>query len=277
MKKAITFEGIVIEWIDELKATHPKGRLTTPTVFDIRRLKRRLTSITKGTRRVGNATYGTYRFGRGLEPKAAWKVIEAIEEQLSEGGKVSETTIRAVKLKGKKPHRIRKDDLSAVLKSVIDYTERPQEYEEYLSQTCRVNLKLRQALDEGGLKFELTVDRTDDNACCGKMLLSLPLARRKGKNYVIIRGNEYRVKDTQALFDLGKESHRYYGQQGQLLRTIKLLYRGIRGITPEVIGRIISQGKREYAKMNARIKAEEEAKVKNSNEFLHNASARWSA
>ncbi|GAI74142.1 unnamed protein product [marine sediment metagenome] len=42
--KARTFEGIVIGWIDELKAAHPKGRLTTPTIFDIRRLKGRLTS-----------------------------------------------------------------------------------------------------------------------------------------------------------------------------------------------------------------------------------------
>ncbi|MBA7699562.1 hypothetical protein ES703_108260 [subsurface metagenome] len=42
--KARTFEGIIIEWIDELKASHPRGRLTTPTIFDIRRLKRRLTS-----------------------------------------------------------------------------------------------------------------------------------------------------------------------------------------------------------------------------------------
>lgn len=37
-------------------------------------------SITKGTRGVGDATYGTYRFGKELEPKAAWKVIEAIEK-----------------------------------------------------------------------------------------------------------------------------------------------------------------------------------------------------
>lgn len=42
--KARTFEGIIVEWIDELKASHPRGRLTTPTIFDIRRLKRRLAS-----------------------------------------------------------------------------------------------------------------------------------------------------------------------------------------------------------------------------------------
>lgn len=179
-----------------------------------------------------------------------------------------------VKMKGSEPHRIRKEDMPAVLKSVIDYTEHPQEYDEYLSQTSRVNLRLRKALDEGGLKFELVVDRTADNAIeenCGKMLLTLPLTRRKGKNYVIIRRKEYRVKDTQALFDLGKESHRYYGEQGRLQRTIKLIYRGIKDISPEIIGRIISQGKREYAKMDARVRAEEEAKVKNSKEFLHNA------
>lgn len=180
-----------------------------------------------------------------------------------------------VKLKGKKPRRIKKDDVSAVLKNAIDYTNRPQEYEDYLSYTSKVNLKLQQALEQGGLKFELSVDKTDDNALIkenyGKMLLTLPLTRRKGKNYVVIQKREYKVKNTQALFDLGKESNRYYGEQGKLQRTIKLLYRGIGGITPEVVGRIISQGKREYAKMEARIKAEEEAKVKNSKEFLDNA------
>ncbi len=181
-----------------------------------------------------------------------------------------------IELKGKKPRRINKDDVSAVLKNAIDYTNRPQEYEDYLSFTSKVNLKLQQALEQGGLKFELSTSPSADNAPLikenyGKILLTLPLTRRKGKNYVVIKKREYGVKNTQALFDLGKESNRYYGDQGLLQRTIKLLYKSIGGITPEVIGGVISQGKREYAKMQARIRAEEEAKVKNSKEFLHNA------
>lgn len=43
-------------------------------------------SVTKGTWAVGNATYGTYRFGKALEPKVAWKVIEAIEEHRGNSG-----------------------------------------------------------------------------------------------------------------------------------------------------------------------------------------------
>ncbi|GAI74141.1 unnamed protein product, partial [marine sediment metagenome] len=54
--------------------------LVEERVFDKVVLQKFPLSITKGTRGVGDATYGTYRFGKALEPKVAWKVIEAIEE-----------------------------------------------------------------------------------------------------------------------------------------------------------------------------------------------------
>ncbi|MBA7699563.1 hypothetical protein ES703_108261 [subsurface metagenome] len=47
-------------------------------------------SVTKCTWAVGNATYGTYRFGKALEPKVAWKVIEAIEEHRKHGDNIKQ-------------------------------------------------------------------------------------------------------------------------------------------------------------------------------------------
>jgi len=184
-----------------------------------------------------------------------------------------------VQLNGKK-YRINKEDLPVVLKEAINFSIAPdgiEAYENYLSHTSKVNLKLQEALKNGGLKFILEIDKTDDNDLIKenygerKMLLTLPLLRKNGKNYVVVCGKEYKVKNIQALFELGKDVYRYHIRNGYLQRTINLLYKGIKGITPEVIGKIIEQGEREYKKMMARKRAEERARIKKSEEFLNNA------
>jgi hypothetical protein len=186
-----------------------------------------------------------------------------------------------VKMKGKKRHRINKGDLPVVVKNAINFIDNPEGYEEYLSRASRINLKLQEALSRGGLEFQLEVEPSSDcsdlvmNQEEGKygntILLSLPLLRKNEKNYVVIQGKEYRIKDTRALFDLGKELVFIKFNNSPLNRAIRLLYRAIEGITPEVIGKIIIQGKEEYKKMVERIEAEKREKIEKSLEFLKHA------
>lgn len=177
-----------------------------------------------------------------------------------------------IKVRGHKPHRINREDVSAVLKRAMSYANNPFGYDEFLTQTSKVNLKLQQALEDGGVKFVLGVDKRDDNPFtkAEKMLLTIPIRRENGRNYVKIGGREYKVKETKALFDLGKETEKWL-PDGKLQRTIRLLYRAIDGITPQVIGQVIRQGQREYLKMTAKAREEEARKIKKSKEFLEHA------
>jgi len=179
-----------------------------------------------------------------------------------------------IKLKGKKPRRINREDVPTVLKKAICYHNDPQGYDAFLTLTSRVNLEVQRALEQGGLEFELEIDETKDNPLVKKrekMLLTLPIARRDGKNYVRILGREYKVKDTQALLDLGREVDGWRTRNGKLQRTIRLLYKAIDGITPSLIGEIIKQGQKEYLKMVRRVEREKRKKIKRSLEFLNHA------
>jgi len=102
------------------------------------------------------------------------------------------------------------------------------------------------------------------------MLLSLPLKRAKNKNYTTIDGIEYQIQNVQALFDLGKDINRI-GTGGYLQRTIKLLNKAIKGITPKTIGDIIKNGRGEYLKLQERIQIENVEKCKRADEFVEHA------
>ncbi len=172
-------------------------------------------------------------------------------------------------------HRIPKDNLVEVIFKALNYTEQGK-FDEYLIYSSRVNIALQKALSAGGISFELKVDRTSDNELSwkeSKMVLSLPLKRVKGKNYTTIGGEDYRIKDLNALLDLGKNVNEcrvgYAG--GYLQRTIRLLYRSVDGITPKTIGELISNGEKEYEKLQVRVKVENAEKSKKANEFVTQA------
>ncbi|MEK6868726.1 MAG: hypothetical protein AABX74_00725, partial [Nanoarchaeota archaeon] len=174
--------------------------------------------------------------------------------------------------------RICKDDVATIVKSAINFNSQ-KSYDEAVLNASRVNLKLRKALQEGGLSFELKIDKTDDNSLMKEknqtcMLLSVPISRRKGKNYVKINSKEYSVKDTNALFDLSRQidsSRIGYSGGGYLQRTIRLIYKAIAGITPKEIGDLIRNGRKEYKKLMLRQKKEARARTKKSLEFLAHA------
>lgn len=172
-------------------------------------------------------------------------------------------------------HRIRKEDIGTTIKKAISYNSQEQ-YDEFVSATNKVNLAFQKILTQGGFSFELRIDKTDDNCLMrekdeANMLLSIPITRKDNKNYAQIDRQEYRIKDTNALFDLGKEVESHRLRSGYLQRTIKLLYRAIEGITHKEIGDLIRNGKAEYEKMMMRIKQKQEANLKRSEEFLAHA------
>lgn len=198
-------------------------------------------------------------------------------------------------------HRISKDDLVQIIYKALTYTSQ-EKFDEYLKYSASVNLALQKALTEGGMSFELVIDETDDNALSKnpkkisrielnynyfpaspmtvwdndkeKMILSLPLKRIKNKNYTVIEDMDYQIQNVQALFDLGKDiksSRIGYSGGGYLQRTIKLLNKAIKGITPKTIGDIIKNGRGEYLKLQERIRIENVEKSKRADEFVKNA------
>jgi len=172
--------------------------------------------------------------------------------------------------------RIVKNDVKDVLVEAIKY-QQAQEYNKWVRYTSTVNLKLQKTLKEGGLTFNLKIDTTDDNELPtydGKMLLTIPIRREKGKTYATIKGKEYKVKNHNALFDIAKEIDSCRigcGGGGYLQRTIKLLYRALEGITYKEIGDMITGGRKEFKVMQLRIKKENAEKTNKSKEFLKNA------
>ena len=173
-------------------------------------------------------------------------------------------------------HRIAKDDLVDVIFTALFHTNQ-RDFDQYLAYSSRVNLTLQKALSDGGISFELRIDKTNDNPLLtkeGKMILSLPLKRDKGKNFTTVNCIDYQIQDLQAFFDIGKDINSTrigYSGGGYLQRTIKLLYRSIKGITPKEIGEIIKNGEQEYIRLQEKIRKENAEKLKRANDFVKQA------
>jgi hypothetical protein len=93
--------------------------------------------------------------------------------------------------------------------------------------------------------------------------------RKNNKNYTVINGVEHKIKNMNALFDLGKDVE--YVRNGKLQRSIKLLYRAIDGIAPKDVGNLIEQGKKNFVEWVAQVEIERKGKINRSVEFLENA------
>jgi len=168
--------------------------------------------------------------------------------------------------------RINKEDVETVLKRSLEYKTQ-KDYDAFLQHTSKVNLKLQKALDDGWIKFELEIDRTED--CClnldeKQMILAVPIIRRNEKNFVIINSKEYGVKNVTALFRLA-ENRVSYHYEGHMQKTIKQLYKSISKITADEISVLIDNGRKEYRKMTAKARKEEKEKLKRSVEFIDHA------
>jgi hypothetical protein len=175
--------------------------------------------------------------------------------------------------------QINKADLAETLKQAIQY-QSIAAYNKLLSHTSSVNLTVQDALENGVLEFELELDRNSHDNCLthnmriDRMKLALPLSRRKNSLYVTINSKEFKVKNSGALFDLGKRVDCYRARSihgGLLNRTIKFLYRAIAGITPQDIARLVVQGKREYRRYCKMIEAQRKQAIENSLRFIEHA------
>ncbi len=173
-------------------------------------------------------------------------------------------------------HRIKHDDIPEVLKSSIAFQTQAK-YDEWVASTSKVDLRLQDILRKKSLTFEQFFDTTDENCLIQKkdrIRFSIPIKRKDGKNYVIIEGKDFRIKNINALLDLTKEinsfRHKYSGG-GYLQRTIKLLFKAIDGITAEEIGKLIRNGRKEYRLSVERERKEQKKKLKRSRAFIRNA------
>lgn len=185
--------------------------------------------------------------------------------------------------------KIHKDDIEEVIKQSIRY-DNQKDYDEYVEYSSKVCLKLQKVLKEGVIKFELEIDRTEDNALSfdfdslkvkerrkmhynngsnNKMILALPVLREKEKNYILIKKNKYRIKNVKSLLNLNDGN--LYRYEGYLQKTIKQLYMAISKITPQDIADIISKGIKEYQKFVKKQKKILNEKIKKSEEFLAHA------
>jgi hypothetical protein len=173
-------------------------------------------------------------------------------------------------------YRIARNDLVDVLFTAL-FHRNQKGFDKYLKYSSRVNLTLQKYLSDGGISFELKIDKTNDNSLPineAKMILSLPLHREKNKNFTTINGVDYQIQDLNALIDIGKDINSArigYGGGGYLQRTIKLLYRAIKGISPKEIGEIIKNGEQEYTKLQENVRRENAVKLKKASGFLTEA------
>lgn len=170
-------------------------------------------------------------------------------------------------------YKISKYDILVVVKNAINHNTQ-EDYDKYVSSVSLTNLKVQQAVSEGYIAFDIHCDNgpTDNFMMKTKdsIRISIPLYREKNKNYTIINDVKYPISNTEALFDIDEKPKNYY-QHGELNRSIKLLYKAIRGITPKVIGELLADGKKAYKKHYVKIQAEKIAKIKRSKEFLAHA------
>ena len=171
--------------------------------------------------------------------------------------------------------RIRKDDLIEVIFKAITYTTQ-EKFDAYLKYSSTANLALQKALANGGVTFELRFEQTTDNSLpidTNAMILSMPLKRENGKNFTTIEGIDYKIQDLSSFLDIGTSLNtaRVSGTGGYLQRTIKLMYKSIKGISPKEIGTLIQNGQEEYRKLQAIIEKENKEKSLKADEFVRNA------
>lgn len=158
--------------------------------------------------------------------------------------------------------KVRKDELNEVILRALSFSDKKQ-YAEWLREVSRESLRLRNALKDG-ITFKFVVDKSDDNSLIqrsGEFIFTLSLKKENRKVYVRIGEKDYQIQDVNALFDLQKSVDTSRTRDDSLLaRSIKLLYRGIKNISPKEIGEIIIKAQIDYNNKLAR-----------SEEFLDNA------
>jgi hypothetical protein len=160
--------------------------------------------------------------------------------------------------------RIRTDEVSKIL--LLSFNQPDQEtYDEWLSETSRLSLRLRQILDYG-FNFHVEINQTEDNdltiSTVKQINFNLKIVREKGKNYVLIKGEKYKITgfdDFYKLKDLNDAGGTYYEKKSKLDMLIKRLSK-LKDITPDVLGSLLEEGKKFHNE-----------RVKKSEKFVQNA------
>jgi len=158
--------------------------------------------------------------------------------------------------------RVRTDEVCEIILRALAFSNQ-QDYESWVKEASRESMRLKNAL-KNGITFKFEVEKNDDNCLIrneGEFKFTLPLIKKDNKVYVSFYEKEYKVQDINALFDLQKEVDKYrIGNETLLGRAIKLLYRGIKDISPKEIGELIVISKKEHNE-----------RIERSRKFLENA------
>ena len=152
--------------------------------------------------------------------------------------------------------KIRRDEISEAILRALSFSSQG-EYNAWLKGVSRSSLRLENAL-KSGITFKFILDKSDDNCLIehtGNFSFTLILRKIGNKVFVSINNKDYKVQDINALFSLQKRPDVSRIQESMLNRTIKLLYRGIKDISPKEIGEVISTAQIEY---NERLKRSED-------------------
>jgi len=208
-----------------------------------------------------------YLLGKTKEYDYYGNDIQAINFQGKANINIGKININIDRTRGKgafyiNGSRVRTDEVCDIIIRALAFSNQ-QDYDNWVEGVSRESLRLKNAL-KNGISFKFEVDKNDDNCLIkgeGEFKFTLPLIKKDNKVYVSFYGKEYKVQDINALFDLQKEVDKYrIGNETLLGRAIKLLYRGIKDISPKEIGELIVISKKEHSE-----------RIERSKKFLDNA------
>lgn len=171
--------------------------------------------------------------------------------------------------------RIAKEEIEEVLKEAINYGTQ-QEFDSFLEATQKVSLKLRKVLQKGYFTFGVELNQNNDCELKlpeDKMQLAIKVVREKDKNYVVVKGRKFCIKNIQSFNNLNvldsRSSWHYEGSQ--LQKVVVQLHKAVHNLTAEDISTLISEGISNYRKVVAEQRRIEKEKTARSEEFLAHA------
>jgi len=172
-------------------------------------------------------------------------------------------------------YRISRDEVEEVLKRVINYKTQ-EEYNNFLSETQKVSLKLKNILERGYFQFEVALNRNDDCELKlpeNNMVLAIPVIRENHKNYVLIQKKKYSIKNISSFLKLNVMGDRYmwHYEGNPLQKLIVQLHKAVHNFSAQSIGQLIREGIRNHRLLVKEELRSTKEKTQRSEEFVKNA------
>ena len=144
--------------------------------------------------------------------------------------------------------RVRTEEVCEIIAGALRFHSQ-NDYDAWLKDVSLESLRLKNAI-KNGITFKFPISKSDDNSLIdsrGEFNFTLPLKKTNKKVYVSFGDKEYKVQDINSLFELQKKvDENRIGNETLLGRAIKLLYKGIKDISPIEIGKLITISQKEH-------------------------------